>query len=202
MLEQVACPSQQCNCRDFKMHQHFIILLNLGFCFGSLLMLIQLLDFYIVWVWWVLLTFWTYVLPPSSGSNCVGWMSFCAYAGFCFKRTAGGKWGWCLIWWLFGTPVATSFLVHFVALIGAVCLLSKLPMSTIPIGLDEEPALPPPHSQWFFRNKNLYVHWKWPPTRIWPWRRRQHVPPKCRQHCPHSCSIKTQGLNQHSLIYF
>jgi hypothetical protein len=48
----------------------------------------------------MLLTFWRYMLPPSSRSKCIEWMSFYAYIGTCFKKKGGRRESgdWYLVW--------------------------------------------------------------------------------------------------------
>jgi hypothetical protein len=49
------------------------------FTCGSMLIFVQVLDFYIVWMWAVLLMFRRYTLLPFSGLKSVRWVSFCEY---------------------------------------------------------------------------------------------------------------------------
>jgi hypothetical protein len=51
-------------------------------------MSIQFLGSYTTWM--SAMAFQRYVLAPSSGLKYVGWASFCAYIGICFKKSHGG----------------------------------------------------------------------------------------------------------------
>lgn len=72
------------------------MLLILAFHGGKLLLLIQFLGDYTVWMWLMLLTFRKQLLPASSERKCVKLASFCVY-GFMFqtkkKRAPWQIWG-------------------------------------------------------------------------------------------------------------
>lgn len=64
-------------------------IVDFGLAQRLMLIPIQLLGCYTMWVWATSLTFRRYMLRPSSGWKCVRWVSFYVYIGSCFEELRG-----------------------------------------------------------------------------------------------------------------